>query len=208
MADVVRLGDPLVDSVSADSGPSLTGAPALRTAPAAARACGALGRAGPGTGLRIAADPDPRLALGPDAPARADLRLAIGPSASAATEPGFPAGTDDPRPARAEAWHKAPEPIVTARGSGGCVHLTRALAGAAPGFRVEAIDPEGRRSRLRGRSFAGVAGGRATAAHALPACRRGRRTDHDRARRDRPTADPRAGSQLPPSPAPGARYAT
>ncbi len=98
-------------------------------------------------GLLISADPNLRLALWPDAEAaRAGLRLAIEHAQIVKLsddELDFLTGTDDPAAARAELWHDRLELMVITRGTGGCVYLTRALAGAVPGFKVDAIDATG-----------------------------------------------------------------
>ena len=213
MADVVCLGELLIDLVPTVSGTSLIEAPAFQKAQGEARANGAPGLARPGAGRWISADPDLRLAFRPGAVARAGLHPAIGrpriarPSENAL---GLQTGTDVPRAARAEPWHETLELTMITRGSGGCVYLTRTLASAISGFRVEAIAATCRRRRLPGRSFAWVARQpgrprrRAAAASALAVCQSGQRSASNRARR---AADRRAGPELARPPASGARYA-
>ncbi len=106
MADVVRLGELLIDFLATVSGTSLVEAPAFPMAPGGAPANGPPGLARLGAGLRIAADPDLRPALRPGVPpAPTDRHLAIRETRIGKLsdhELRFLTGTEDPGAARAQ----------------------------------------------------------------------------------------------------------
>src|SRR5262249_46683904 len=155
MANVVCLGELLIDLVPTVSGTSPIEAPAFRKAPGGTAAKRAPGLARPGAGRRIAADSGLRFAFWASAAARVGLRLAIGSARIVALSDDvlpLPTGTGGSRAARPEPRHEVLELMVMTRGPAGCVHLTRVPASAVAGFRVEAVDTTCRRRPLRGRS--------------------------------------------------------
>jgi sugar/nucleoside kinase (ribokinase family) len=108
---------------------------------------------------------------------------------------------------------------VSARRSGGCVHLTRdvtsPVAAFVAAFKVEAIDATGDglvAGLLQGWLGPGWLAGPGALAdgpwpRALPVCQRDRHAGHDPTRRDPRAAGARAGPKLARPPSPGARYA-